>query len=239
MGRRRTGLLLLCTGGVAALCALGVWQVERLAWKLDLVRRIDAHLQAPPVEAPDGAQWASRGADEYVYRHVRVSGVYLYDDETQVQAVTRLGAGCWVLTPLRTASGRVVLVNRGFVPAGRCGPPMRAGGRVPGTTVVSGLLRQSEPRGAFLRSNDPGAGRWYSRDVAAIAAARGLGDVAPYFIDADADASAPAEGAPVGGLTVVKLPNNHLVYAITWFSLALVLAVAGWRAQRVRTGSLK
>ena len=77
---------------------------------------------------------------------------------------------------------------------------------------------------AFLRANDPAAGRWYSRDVAAIAWARGLSEVAPYFIDADA-ASEPG-GIPVGGLTVVVFHNNHLVYAITWYVLAAMAAGA-------------
>jgi surfeit locus 1 family protein len=88
--------------------------------------------------------------------------------------------------------------------------------------MVTGLLRITEPEGAMLRSNDPAAGRWFSRDVAAIAAARGLTDVAPYFIDADGASGGP--DSPVGGLTVIRFHNNHLVYAITWYSLALMLA---------------
>ncbi|WP_204313471.1 SURF1 family cytochrome oxidase biogenesis protein, partial [Klebsiella michiganensis] len=73
----------------------------------------------------------------------------------------------------------------------------------PGETRVTGLLRVSEPGGAFLRANDPAAGRWYSRDVAAIGAARRLSDLAPYFVDADARPGARAD-EPVGGLTVVR-----------------------------------
>ena len=88
---------------------------------------------------------------------------------------------------------------------------------------MTGLLRMSEPGGAFLRSNDPAADRWFSRDVAAIAASRGLDKVAPYFIDAE---RAPGEsGLPVGGLTVIAFSNNHLVYALTWGALALMAAV--------------
>ena len=89
---------------------------------------------------------------------------------------------------------------------------------------MTGLLRLTEPKGAFLRSNDPGDDRWYSRDVAAIAAARGLSDVAPYFVDADATPN--LGGLPVGSLTVIAFPNNHLVYAITWYGMALMLAGA-------------
>ncbi|PMW08503.1 Surfeit locus 1 family protein, partial [Pseudomonas sp. GW456-11-11-14-TSB2] len=89
-----------------------------------------------------------------------------------------------------------------------------------GTATVTGLLRLTEPKGAFLRYNDPGTNRWYSRDVSAISTARGLGPVAPYFIDADAG---PAATAPVGGLTVERFTNNHLVYGLTWFALAVMV----------------
>jgi surfeit locus 1 family protein len=138
----------------------------------------------------------------------------------------------------------------------------------------------TEPRGAFLRHNDAAANHWYSRDVQAIAAARGLTHVAPYFIDAEAarpsdvapgatsdaraasapdatsaaDATADANAAlavtedpcrphsttanavahaacaavPVAGLTVIAFHNSHLVYAITWYTLALMVAGAIW-----------
>jgi len=95
--------------------------------------------------------------------------------------------------------------------------------RPSGEVTVSGLLRLSEPGGGFLRSNDPASDRWFSRDVAAIAAARGIrGPLANYFIDADA--AADPDAFPVGGLTVVAFPNNHLQYAITWFALAAMVA---------------
>ena len=84
----------------------------------------------------------------------------------------------------------------------------------------------TEPAGGFLRDNDPAANRWHSRDVAAIAAARGLpaDRVAPYFVDAEAT---PDGQWPVGGLTVLRFSDNHLVYAITWYVLALMVAAAG------------
>ena len=140
-----------------------------------------------------------------------------------VEALTERGPGFWVVTPLRTARG-VILVNRGFVPPERRLPATRLQARTAGMVTVTGLLRLSEPEGRVLRANRPGEDRWYSRDVAAIARRRALGPVAPYFIDADATPS--PGGVPVGGLTVVQFRNPHLVYALTWFALA-ALAVAG------------
>jgi surfeit locus 1 family protein len=161
-------------------------------------------------------------APDYEYRHVRLTGRFEGGANTLVQAVTELGGGYWVLTPMRDDGGFTVLVNRGFVPQERKAEfQQESGPRSP--TAVDGLLRVSEPGGGFLRSNDPAANRWYSRDVVAIAKARGLAEVAPYFIDAEASGAADW---PRGGLTVVTFRNSHLVYALTWFALAAMLALA-------------
>lgn len=228
---------LLAAIGVAALTALGIWQLERRIWKLDLIDRVDQRVYAAPVAAPGPAAWPAVNATDDAYRRVRVSGEFLNDRETLVQAVTEFGGGFWVLTPLRTDAGFTVLVNRGFVPPDRRNPALRAAGQITGKTTVTGLMRMTEPKGAFLRANRPAGDHWYSRDVAAIAAARGLSDAAPYFIDADAGVA--SDNAPRGGLTIIAFPNNHLVYALTWFTLALMLAAAAirvasdeWRVRR-------
>lgn len=214
-------VVLLCLA-VAGLTALGIWQLERRAWKLDLIARVDARVHAPPVAAPGPADWPAISVAKDEYLHVRVSGHFLNNRETLVQALTKFGGGYWVLTPLKTDEGFILLVNRGFVPPGR--RATTAHGFISAETTVSGLLRMTEPKGRFLRRNDPAHDRWYSRDVAAIAAVRGLSDVAPYFVDADAQSD--PQGWPRGGLTVISFPNNHLIYALTWFSLALMLAGA-------------
>ena len=215
---------LLCMLIVAALTALGIWQLERRVWKLNLIDEITQRLHTAPIDAPGPSQWPRLASDGYAYQRVRAAGQYLNDRETLVYAVTRLGLGFWVLTPLRTADGYTMLVNRGFVPSERRDPATRTEGLINDATVVSGLMRVSEPKGAFLRANNPPADRWYSRDVAAIAEARRLSPIAPYFIDADA--TPVPGGLPVGGLTVIELANNHLVYALTWLTLALMLAGA-------------
>lgn len=219
VGRQRAWFGWLALAATAIFVALGVWQVERRAWKLDLIARVDARLAAAP--APLAAILKQRALrdDDVAYRRVQVRGRFLHDRETLVQALTERGAGYWVLTPLATDTG-VVLVNRGFVPPERRERGKRPYGQPDGPVAVTGLVRLSEPGGGFLRANDAAHGRWYSRDVTALARARGLGQVAPVFIDADA---APNPGGyPVGGLTVVAFRNNHLVYAITWFALALL-----------------
>lgn len=231
-------VLVLCALLVfAGLVALGTWQVERRAWKLDLIARVDRRVHAPPVPAPGPDVWPQITAANDEYRHVRVAGRFLNDRETLVQASTVLGRGFWVLTPLREADGTLVLVNRGFVPPQHTNPAARGAPEPRGEAVVTGLLRMTEPGGGFLRRNDPSHNRWYSRDVQVIAAARGLTRVAPYFVDADAarpgDRSArEPDRWPVGGLTVISFYNHHLLYAITWYGLALMVAGAAWRVAR-------
>ena len=212
--------------------ALGSWQVQRRAWKLDLIARVEQRVGAAPVATPGRERWAQVNRADDEYRRVAVTGTFANDRETLVQAVTELGPGFWLLTPLRQPDGRSVLVNRGFLPPTARDPAGRGAPAPTGPVTVTGLLRLTEPGGGFLRHNDPVAGHWYSRDVQAIAAARGLADVAPYFIDADAGATdrAPTPGRserrwPAGGMTVIRFPNSHLVYAITWYALALMTAV--------------
>ena len=211
---------------VALFVGLGIWQIERRSWKHQLIATVDARIHAPPVPAPGVERWDGITQASDGYRHVSVTGQFLHGHDTLVKAVTERGAGYWVMTPFDTGAF-VVLVNRGFVPLER----RDAVGREPAApSTITGLLRVSEPGGGFLRHNDPAADRWYSRDVAAIARARRLGRIAPYFIDADA--APDRESYPVGGLTVVRFPDNHMTYALTWFALAGLSAWGGWRVLR-------
>jgi surfeit locus 1 family protein len=224
----------------AGFIALGNWQVRRLHWKLGLIHDVHARVHAPPVAAPGPAQWSRIRKGHLQYLHVGLHGRFLADAPTLVHGTSTLGYGFWVLAPLRTDRGFVVLVNRGYVPATLPGTPAFAKTKPPqGEVTLTGLLRFSDPGGGFLRPNRPQAGKWYSRDVAAIATARGLpaAQVAPYFVDADATATHQAW--PVAGLTVIHFPNHHLGYAITWYLMALgtllgagIAARQQWRARR-------
>lgn len=223
---------------------LGTWQVYRLQWKLDLIARVEARVHAAPVAPPPAADWAGITPANDEYRRLQLRGSYLYELTTPVQALTEEGSGYWLLTPLCTADGTIVIVNRGFIPsdlgaptrytAQRAGSAPCAAGGTPAT--ITGLLRISEPGGAFSRSNDPANNRWFVRDIAAIAAARGLPaapGTAPFFVDAAANQNPPdSPDRPVGGLTVVKFNNSHLVYALTWYALALMVGGAWWWTMR-------
>ena len=218
---------------LAILIGLGTWQVERKSWKEGLIARIIAQSRAEPVAPPAATAWDP--ADEF--RHVRVSGHFLNDKETLVHGLAagetpgRALQGYYVITPFVRDDGGTILVNRGFVPTELKAQADRAAGLTEGETNVTGILRASEPRAMFVPAPDPAKGEWFNRDVAGIAAARGLGDVAPYLIEADA---VPGQTTwPRGGQLRVDLPNNHLQYAFTWYGIAAclvgVFGVFAWR----------
>ncbi|HWT63921.1 MAG TPA: SURF1 family protein [Ochrobactrum sp.] len=230
-------LSVLALGFFALFLGLGIWQVERLQWKLDLIARVDARVHAEPVAAPGRDDWVNVNQAEDEYRHVTLTGTYLNDKEILVRALTERGSGFWVLTPLRSDDGALTFINRGFIPDARRDPALRTETQIASETTVTGLLRMPEPDGFFLRPNDPDRNEWNSRDVAAFAAKEGLGTVAPYFIDADAQSN--PGNVPIGGLTVVTFRNSHLSYAITWFVLAAMVAGAAifvWRHERKAKG---
>lgn len=192
---------------------LGIWQLERRIWKHALIARIESRISNAPVQAPGPDQWPLVSAENAEYLHVSAQGRFLANPPELTKAVTAYGPGSWVMAPFQSEEGWHVLINRGFVPDGSPVP------QPPGGDVkLTGLLRISEPAGGFLRRNDPLMHKWYSRDVAQLSVGFGLAQTAPYFIDLEAGADTPE--TPRTGLTVVNLPNNHMIYAMTWFIMA-------------------
>jgi len=223
MPQKRWLWLLAALLGIVLLVQLGNWQVRRLTWKRDLIARVESRAHASPRPAPGVAQWPDITRANHEYLRVELHGRWLHQYETLVQATTTLGAGYWVLTPLQQDDGTLVWVNRGFVPPGQRSATTDAND----SQTLVGLLRISEPKGAFLRENDPTTNRWHSRDIQALSAARSLpaAQVAPYFVDQQTPAHNP-DSDPVAGLTVLHFANNHLIYALTWYGLALGLVAA-------------
>lgn len=222
--------------------ALGTWQVQRRAWKLDLIERVEQRVHSAPVALPEPAQWPQINAASHEYLPVTAQGRWLDRQSVLAKALTEAGAGFWLMTPLQLSDGTQVLVNCGFTPEKlRSQWLKQIAEAAPSaeTVTVIGLMRMSEPGGGFLRKNDPANAQWYSRDVAAIAQAQGLSRPAPYFIDQGVPASNPAHArAEAGtevlrpGMTVIRFPNSHLVYALTWYGLAAMVLGAAWLVRR-------
>ncbi|MGP1396393.1 MAG: SURF1 family protein [Inquilinaceae bacterium] len=207
------------------LIGLGIWQLERLKWKADLLDRIETQTASDAVALPadidDPAAWA--------YRPVTVTGTFLHDRELYLLPRTHEGAvGVHVLTPLRrtdVGAGAVayVLIDRGWVPMDRRDPARRPAGQVGGVVTVEGIARAPAGRAWMQPDNRPDTNEWFGIDLAAMARHAGVDGFAPVFIEADV-APQPG-GVPVGGQTRIAFANNHLQYALTWFGLAAVLAV--------------
>jgi len=197
---------------VPLLVGLGTWQLHRLDWKQALLARIETQLAGPPRSLPaeisDPAAWE--------YARVRVRGRYLHEAELYLAR----GRGWQVITPLRREHGPPVLIVRGFVPGRFKDPASRPDGLSPGPVTVEAIARLPEKPGRFTPENRPAENVWVWRDLEAMAAAAGLEAVAPIFLEAVEDASG---GWPQGGVTRLDIPNRHLGYAITWFSLAACL----------------
>jgi surfeit locus 1 family protein len=207
---------------VAVLVALGVWQLQRLEWKSRLIAERATAVAAAPVAPPQ----TLAEARTLEFHRVTVEGVFLHDKEILLNAIAAKGdAGFDVLTPLREAAGRIVFVNRGFVPTELKDPATRTASQPAGTVHVSGLLRvpPQEKPGWFIPDNRPDRNAWFWIDLPAMAAADGIANLAPFYIEADATPN--PGGWPRGGVTPLALPNDHLQYALTWFSLAAALVV--------------
>ena len=208
-------IVMLCVG-------LGSWQIQRLFWKERLIAERAAAVAAPPVSATGIAI----AAPDMEFRHVFDQGVFLNDKEIFLGATSEGGVnGYQILTPLMEPSGRITFVNRGFIPAELKARAKRMAGEPPGPVRIEGLLRLP-PNGRpnwFLPDNRPDMNYWFWVDLPAMAAADKLDRIAPFYIDADATPN--LGGWPKGGVTRLVLPNDHLQYAITWFSLAVAMIV--------------
>ncbi|MBO3759159.1 SURF1 family protein [Ciceribacter sp. L1K22] len=211
---------------MAILLSLGTWQVQRLHWKERLVADIEARRTAPPVDVTEVERLVAAGED-IDYRAMRASGLFLHDRERHFLATYNGQAGYYVYTPLQLADGRYLFVNRGFVPYDNKPPETREAGLVGGEQRIAGLARSrlAEKPGFLVPDNDPAKNIFYWKDLVQMAVSVGLSkeSVLPFFLDAD-DTPVPG-GLPIGGVTQIDLPNNHLQYAITWYGLAFALAL--------------
>ena len=206
---------------LAALIALGTWQVHRLAWKQDLIDKLHSRSVGAAV-APPG-EGADLGAFEF--QRVRITGTFRHDRELYLIGRALDGApGLHILTPLDPGDGSTaVLVDRGWVPFEGRDPAVRPQGQVTGTVTVNGIVRLQKGKGWFVPDNDPVKNAWYFVDVPAMAKAAGVALRPGYYIVAD-DAGLPG-GFPKGGQWRLDLRNDHLQYAITWYCLAIALLV--------------
>jgi surfeit locus 1 family protein len=202
-----------------ALCVgLGVWQIERLHWKVGLIAEMSAHMKAAPITVDDAI---ALGKDAE-YRRVALDGHFDNAKESYVFTTINDGDAAYhVVAPFVLDDGRVLLVDRGYVTPELRPVSKREAGEISGETHIEGIWRTPDPPGIFTPAPDLAQRVWYSRDLKSIAKAGAITPAAAVIVEADA---APNPGGwPKGGQTRVNLPNDHMQYAITWFGLALGL----------------
>jgi len=226
-GTRFAVALFACLLGIVILAGLGTWQVERLHWKEDLLARIEQRVEAEPTDLATLRQRAEAGED-IAYTPVRLSGRFLNEGERYFLSTFEGQAGWNVFTPLLLDDGDLIFVNRGFVPYDLRDPEKREAGLIEGEVEITGIARvpPTKKPGYFIPDNDPSKDTFFWQDLSAMAAGLTLASdarVLPFTVDAG-PGRAPG-GWPVGGTTVVTMPNNHLQYAITWYGIGLVLVV--------------
>lgn len=227
------GMTIACAIAFAILCGLGVWQLERLQWKLALIARVNSHMAAPPVSLD---KVLAMDAAQARYRRVTVHGRFDHAREAYVFGQDAHGEPAYhVLTPFVTDAGRRVMVDRGVVPKDRLNPSTRAGANQSGEVQLTGVWRLPDAPGLFTPPPDRAHRLWYSRDLKGIAAADHLTLAAPELIEADATPN--PGGWPKGGQTVVTFRNQHLSYAVTWFGLAAGL-FGVWLAYHLSRGRI-
>ena len=211
----------------ALLVSLGFWQVRRLGEKEALIARVEQRATQAPQPIPQRERWAAIRPEDYDFTHVHATGRFIGGRDELIFAAPPEGAsrepGYALATPFALTDGGVVLVDRGFLPASKANDvALRAAPS--GEATLVGLLRAPERRNPFTPADEPDKGVFFARDPAAIAAALGLADAAPFALVVDA-APAPASDwpRPLGGVPTIV--NNHFSYAVTWFSLSLALLV--------------
>ena len=235
---------LLLPGTVAAaafavLIGLGVWQLERKVWKENLIATLAERVSAAPSPLPPRAEWQSLmpAADEFRPVRLRVQ----FDQKREARAYSGgaglrddvKGPGYFAFAPASVSDGSTIVVNRGHVDNHNPDASLKPIAVPDGAVDVVGVLRWPEPASTFVAPYSERQDLWFVRDHRAMAARYGWGEVAPFYVEMESPA--PPGGVPRPGKLTVKLRNDHLGYALTWFGLAAVLVgVFGFWAVRRR-----
>jgi surfeit locus 1 family protein len=199
--------LILGLAGIAILLSLGLWQMRRLEWKQAILSEISARIAAAPVAIPADPDPAR---DEYLA--VTATGTIGAPELHVLVSIRQVGPGWRLIVPFET-DGRRVLLDRGFVPDGRQGDP-RGGGAL----TVQGNLLWPDERSSSTPANDTAGNTWFARDLDQMAQALGAEPLLIVAASDTGDGIRPVPVSPDG------IPNDHLQYALTWFSLAVVWA---------------
>ncbi|MEO0635743.1 MAG: SURF1 family protein [Pseudomonadota bacterium] len=225
--RTRSGSLVIATIAallvLAVLIALGTWQVMRLEWKQNLIAETNARVEGQPVALADIERRFAQTGDVDYYP-VQLEGRFLSGEAHYLNTLDGL-SGWNVYAPFELTDGRVIIVNRGFVPDTLKDISLREPAPEERLTL-EGLSRNapSEKPSSILPDNDLEKNQFFWRSLPQMASVLELkeGPLLMFFVDAG-EAATPESGWPRAGTTRISFSNNHLQYVITWYGLALAL----------------
>lgn len=204
--------------GIAILCSLGTWQLYRLEWKNNLQNSLQASLNKDLTES------LLTPADldpQALFQRGLLNGVYLFDKQIRLKPRVHEGqVGSHLITPLALSDGSVLLVNRGWIPQNR--EAVRKGQE---QVQAGGLLYHPDPPNAFTPENRPQAGEWFWLDTVAIEQHTDLVKIRSRVMALEQDTLKAGPDMPVKSAAQPHLRNNHLYYAVFWFTMAGVLAL--------------
>lgn len=213
------GQTIFALGVFVGLYWLGVWQLDRLVWKLDLIEMSEQRATGDPVPLAEVLKRAT--LEEMRYQKVNVTGHFDHSKEVFFYAPHTQGAGFRVITPLTPSEGPPVLVDRGWIPDEKRPPETRLSGQTTGEVTVTGLILLAGEATPGVPGHMEGGAVWMFRDLKGMAAHMALDPVAPIFVVA----LPPQDAGPWPRPEAPNLTfrNSHLGYAITWFGLAFAL----------------
>lgn len=232
----RFRLVLLSVAVLVALgilLSLGTWQLQRKAWKEGIIAQLNERAQMPALSLDEAIAIFKQAPDSVEFRNVTVSGIYDHAFERHLISAQAQGAAWQIITPMLTTDKKQVLVMRGIVPDPLKNPDMRPQGLMKTPLTLKTRVRLSEVRTNFTPDNQPEKNSWYWRDGDALRASVGLPqgfESVQFFLEVLEPSSDWPKPDPAG----INIRNSHLMYALTWFGLALTLigvyGVVMWRA---------
>ena len=209
------GMVLFGVLGTAILLSLGVWQMKRLAWKNAVLSSIENKILAPVIDVPQSVE-----PQAHSLLPVNAQGRYIGSTVRVLVSQKIYGAGYRLITAFELTDGRTIMVDRGFTSVRATMPSTPDG-----VGQVIGNLQWPEEVDGFTPSNDLEANIWFARDVPSLAAHLNAEPILLVLRESSFDKD---DATPLPKM-VANIPNNHLNYAITWFSLALIwLGMSGY-----------
>jgi cytochrome oxidase assembly protein ShyY1 len=232
--RRSLGFGIFTLVMVALFAGLGVWQLQRRVEKHALIAALDARLAAAPVPLPPPSEWSKLTPKDDEFKRVSFTATY----ETRLDAMVYSsgsairtdisGPGTWAFIPARLPGGETIAINAGFVPntmQDRNVQDRAVARLITGKPVeMTGYIRFPEAAGIFTPNVEQSKRLWFARDHLAMAEAFGWKKVAPFYVDLETPV--PPSGIPKPGPLQVQLRDEHMQYAITWFTLAIAVVIA-------------